>query len=113
MLKERGKNTEKENKGQLKAEIKEMRTQLIGQQQQMREAKLPVIVLVEGWAAAGKGTLINELISEIDPRFYNVVSPVITPEAQCRYPYLYPYAASFPKTGRSCLWIPAGWRTRC
>ena len=108
MLKEREKNTQKENKDQLKAEIKEMRAQLIGQQQRMREAKLPVIVLVEGWAAAGKGTLIGELISEIDPRFYSVVSPVITPEAECRYPYLYPYAGAIPENGK-ILFMDSGW----
>ena len=108
MLQEREKSTQKENKDQLKAEIKEMRALLIGQQQRMREAKLPVIVLVEGWAAAGKGTLINELISEIDPRFYNVVSPVITPEAQCRYPYLYPYAGAIPENGK-ILFMDSGW----
>ena len=30
-------------------------------------AKLPVVVLVEGWDCAGKGHLINELISEMAP----------------------------------------------
>ena len=76
----------------LKAELKALRERLLAQQQEIREKKLPIIVLVEGWSAAGKGSLINELISEIDPRFYNVISPVITPEAECRYPFLYPYA---------------------
>ena len=69
-----------EDKEALSAEIKEIRETLLGQQQLLRDAKLPVIVLIEGWAAAGKGSLIKELISEIDPRFYSVVSPVIVPE---------------------------------
>ena len=59
----------------LKEEIKALRERLLAQQQLVRSSNLPVIVLVEGWAAAGKGSLINELINEIDPRFYNVVSP--------------------------------------
>ena len=71
-----------EEKETLKREIKEAREKLMGQQQMLRDAKLPVIVLIEGWAAAGKGSLIKELISEIDPRFYSVVSPAILPEGQ-------------------------------
>ena len=80
----------------LKAEIKELKEKLISMQQPLREKGLPIIVLVEGWAAAGKGSLINELISEIDPRFYNVVSPVIKSESEERYPFLYPYASEIP-----------------
>ena len=50
-------------------ELKELREQLIARQQKIRDAKIPILVLVEGWAAAGKGSLIKELISEMDPRF--------------------------------------------
>ena len=70
-----------EDKKELSAEIKQIRERLLGQQQLLRDAKLPVLVLIEGWAAAGKGSLIKDLISEIDPRFYNVVSPAIVPES--------------------------------
>ena len=80
----------------------------MGQQQQLRDAKLPVIVLIEGWAAAGKGSLIKELISEIDPRFYNVVSPAIIPESEARYPFLYPYAAAIPENGK-IMFLDSGW----
>ena len=61
--------SKEEDKSNLKAEIKALREKLLAQQQLVRSSALPVIVLVEGWAAAGKGSLINELISEIDPRF--------------------------------------------
>ena len=75
-----------EEKDVLNEEIKALRSRLMGQQQLLREKKLPVLVLIEGWAAAGKGSLIKEIISEIDPRFYNVVSPAVTPERESRYP---------------------------
>ena len=108
MLKDSEKKQDAEDKATLKAEIKELRTRLVGQQQLIREKKLPIIVLVEGWAAAGKGTLIGELISEIDPRFYNVLSPVITPETESRYPFLYPYAGAIPENGK-ILFMDSGW----
>ena len=97
-----------EKKEALKAEIKELRARLIAQQQQLREAKLPVLILLEGWAAAGKGSLIKEIISEIDPRFYNVVSPAVIPESESRYPFLYPYATAIPENGK-LIFLDSGW----
>ena len=97
----------KDNSG-IKEEIRELRDRLMGQQQLLREKKLPVIVLVEGWAAAGKGSLIGEMIREMDPRFYNVFSPVITPETERRYPFLYPYAKAIPENGK-VMFYDSGW----
>ena len=102
-----------EDKAVLNEEIKKLRDQLLGQQQQLRDAKVPVVVLVEGWAAAGKGSLIKELISEIDPRFYSVVSrATITPEKEARYPFLYPYATAIPENGKISFW-DSGWMEDC
>ena len=97
-----------EEKGVLNEEIKALRARLIGQQQQIREKKLPILVLIEGWAAAGKGSLIKEIISEIDPRFYNVVSPAVIPESESRYPFLYPYATAIPENGK-LIFLDSGW----
>ena len=97
-----------EDKSVLNDEIKDLREKLIAQQQLIRDQKIPILVLVEGWSAAGKGSLIKELISEIDPRFYNVVSPVITPEEESRYPFLYPYAAAIPENGK-IVFMDSGW----
>lgn len=98
----------REDKETLGAEIKELKAALLGQQQLLRDAKLPVIVLIEGWAAAGKGSLIKELISEIDPRFYNVVSPVVLSEADERYPFLYQYFNAIPENGK-ITFFDSGW----
>ncbi len=101
-----------EQAAKLKAEIKALREHLMGQQQAIRAKGLPIIVLVEGWAAAGKGSLIKELISELDPRFYNVTSPVITPEAEARYPFLYPYAQAIPENGK-IMFYDSAWMEDC
>ena len=100
--------TKPEDKDTLNAEIKELRARLIATQQLLREKKLPVLVLIEGWAAAGKGSLIKEIISEIDPRFYNVVSPAVIPESESRYPFLYPYASAIPENGK-LIFLDSGW----
>ncbi len=107
MLKDFKPNKE-EDSGSLKTEIRALRERLLAQQQLVRDRKLPVIVLVEGWAAAGKGSLINELISEIDPRFYNVTSPAVSPETEERYPFLYQYAKAIPENGK-IMFYDSGW----
>ena len=56
------------DKARRKAEINRLREKLAAQQQSVMAAKLPVIVLVEGWDCAGKGHLINELISEMETK---------------------------------------------
>ena len=96
----------------VKTEVKALRERLMAQQMEIRAKGLPIIVLVEGWATAGKGSLINELISELDPRFYNVVSPVLTPEAEARYPFLYPYAKAIPENGK-LMFYDSGWMEDC
>ena len=100
--------TKPEDKEELIGEIRELQGLLTSRQQRLREKKLPVLVLIEGWAAAGKGSLIKELISEIDPRFYNVISPAILPESEERYPFLYPYAKAIPENGK-IVFLDSGW----
>ena len=106
------KDAKKSENDALKQEVKALREKLMAMQQTLREKGLPILVLVEGWAAAGKGSLINELISEIDPRNYNVVSPVITPEHESRYPFLYPYAKAIPENGK-IMFYDSGWMEDC
>ena len=97
-----------EDKTELNQEIKKLRAQLVAQQQQVRAGKLPVLVLIEGWSAAGKGSLIKEIISEMDPRFYQVTSPAIIPESEERYPFLYPFAKAIPENGQ-LVFLDSGW----
>ena len=97
-----------DDKENLNEEISQYRSRLMAQQQLIRDGKIPVIVLVEGWSAAGKGSLIKELISEIDPRFYHVFSPQVIPEKEARYPFLYPFATAIPENGK-IVFMDSGW----
>ncbi len=90
------------------AEIARRKARLAAQQQLIRQAALPVIVLVEGWSSAGKGGLINELISEMDPRFFSVFSADSALRGVERYPFLYPYFRAIPENGKF-LFMDSGW----
>ena len=54
-------------------------------QRQVKALGIPVIVVFEGWSAAGKGTLINELILPLDPRGFTVHSATRPTEEQAFY----------------------------
>ena len=95
-----------------KAEIKRLRESLVARQQDVREANLPVVVLVEGWDSAGKGYLINELISEMDPRFFSVATFNHIPETEERYPFLKKFFDVLPENGKF-LFLDTGWMEDC
>ena len=112
MLQDFKRNDDNMNKEERKAEIKRLRESLVARQQDVREAKLPVIVLIEGWDSAGKGNLINELISEMDPRFFSVATFNRVPESEERYPFLKKFFDVLPENGKY-LFMDTGWMEDC
>ena len=50
--------------------LKAARERLAGLQTKIKEHKIPVLVLMEGWGTAGKGSIISQMIQNIDPRFF-------------------------------------------
>ena len=108
MLKNFKREDDKLSRSERKAEIERLRFEMVSTQQTVREAKLPVIVLVEGWDSAGKGYLINELICEMDPRFYSVATFPRVAESEERYPFLKKFFQVLPENGKY-LFMDTGW----
>ncbi|MCR5652109.1 MAG: polyphosphate:AMP phosphotransferase [Lachnospiraceae bacterium] len=81
--------------------LKEERARLSGFQLRIKEAGLPVMVLFEGWSAAGKGAVIGKVIRNIDPRFFKVAAMDRQPnDEEKRYPFLYRYIREIPEAGK-------------
>ncbi len=96
------------SKEEIKTLVKEKRQELVLQQQRIKECGLPVLVLTEGWGAAGKGTLIGNLIQELDPRFFTVIN-MDTPDGQARRkPFLWRYMEQIPEAGKF-VFLDSGW----
>ena len=57
-------------KEELEMQLDRDRDKLYELQMKIKEYKVPVLVLFEGWAAAGKGSTIGKVIKNIDPRFF-------------------------------------------
>jgi polyphosphate:AMP phosphotransferase len=86
---------------EVRAELNTARDKLSGYQLKIKEAKLPVMVVFEGWGAAGKGSIIGKVIRNIDPRFFKVktMEAEPTPEER-RYPFLHRYLLEIPEAGK-------------
>ena len=59
---------------ELKMRLVAAREKLAAQQLLIKEQKVPVLVLLEGWGTAGKGYCIGQIIENIDPRHFKVES---------------------------------------
>ena len=66
---------------------------LLSLQQELRALKIPVVILLEGWSAAGKGDMAGELLEGLDPRGYHVYVPERFGKEERSYPELRPYWA--------------------
>lgn len=93
---------------ELKERLKNVHEKLSAQQLLLKEHKLPVIVLFEGWGAAGKGSMIGRVIRSLDPRFFTVDTLTAPSEDDLRHPFLYRYFTRIPEAG-SILFLDSGW----
>lgn len=99
------------DKDTYKTQIEDLMRQLRSLQQACWEQKLPVIVVLEGWAAAGKGALVKKIVNYMDPRGF-AVHPILTPSPQeQRYPFLWRFWHKLPARG-SLGFFYHSWYTR-
>jgi AMP-polyphosphate phosphotransferase len=72
-------------------------------QRAARAAELPVLVIFEGWDAAGKGTMINDLAQVLDPRGFQVQVIVDADEGERLRPWLWRFWKALPAAGRIAI----------
>ncbi|MBN2583722.1 MAG: phosphate--AMP phosphotransferase [Planctomycetes bacterium] len=72
----------------------------LGQCQRAAQAAgVPVVIVFEGWDAAGKGTMINRLTQGMDPRGFKV-HPISAPnETERYYPWMWRFWKALPTAG--------------
>ncbi|MBR3325741.1 MAG: hypothetical protein IKG22_00250, partial [Atopobiaceae bacterium] len=91
----------KPQKDVLKQRIDEEQAKLAANQMRIKNAKVPVIVIFEGWSAAGKGSVLSRVIKDMDPRFFQVASMDARPtDIERRHPFLWRYMVEIPEAGK-------------
>jgi polyphosphate kinase 2 (PPK2 family) len=86
-----------------KKAIKALQKELAALQQPLRAAGVPVLLVFEGWSAAGKGSMIAKVISEMDPRGYQVYSAAEPTDEEARRPLLWPFWRDLPPRGEAAV----------
>ena len=99
---------EKPEKAELDEQLGKARAKLYELQMKIKEHKLPVLVLFEGWGASGKGSTIGKVIKNIDPRFFKVATMSSPTEEELRRPFLYRFMEHIPEQGKFTF-LDAGW----
>jgi polyphosphate kinase 2 len=86
-----------------KKQMKHLQLQLLSMQLRLREKKNPVILVMEGPDAAGKGGAIKRVVERLDPRLvrvYSIVKP--TPE-ELGHHYLWRFWTKLPAHGELAI----------
>ncbi|MCR4785056.1 MAG: polyphosphate:AMP phosphotransferase [Lachnospiraceae bacterium] len=91
---------EKPGDEEMAARLQKARTELNGMQMAIKEKKLPVLVIFDGWGGAGKGSVMGKVIKNLDPRFYKTETLSKPSEDELRRPFLYRYFARIPEAGK-------------
>jgi len=88
-----------ETKDAIKPAIKLLGERLSILQQKLRLSKTPVMIVVEGWGASGKGSQIGKMILNLDPRGFEVCTINEPSEEEARLPFLNRFWLHVPQRG--------------
>lgn len=90
--------------------IKKLEEDLTLLQRECKKYELPIVFVFEGWGASGKGTLINHLISSLDPRGFQVYTTDPATKEEKRHPYLWRFFIKLPAKGRMAIFDRSWYR---
>lgn len=95
--------TAKIAKQEYKARFPLLRNRLYDLQKACWDAGIPVVILFEGWDAAGKGTTINKLTQRLDPRGFKLY-PIQAPRThEVHMPWLWRFWLKVPNYGEMAV----------
>ncbi|MBC5688056.1 polyphosphate:AMP phosphotransferase [Mediterraneibacter sp. NSJ-55] len=102
--------TKKLSKEEYKAKMPMLETKLSCLQRQCREMKIPVIIVFEGYGAAGKGLQIGKLIHGMDPRGFEVYTVKKETEEEAMHPFFWRFWTKTPAKGRIAIFDGSWYR---
>ena len=80
-------------------------------QRELREKKIPVIIVMEGWNASGITNTIHEIIRFLDPRGFNLYSTGTPTDEEQAHPFLWRFWVNTPAKGRIAIFARS-WYSR-
>lgn len=95
--------TKKTSKEEYKKSMPELEAELSRLQRECKELDIPVIIVFEGFGAAGKGFQIGRLIQSMDPRGFEVHTIKRETEEERMHPFLWRFWTKTPPRGRIAI----------
>lgn len=80
-------------------------------QRTLREQKIPVIIVIEGWNASGITMTVHEIVHALDPRGYTLYSIDKPSDEERAHPFLWRFWLRVPSRGRITIFARS-WYTR-
>ncbi len=84
----------------IKEELKKIKLELNVLQRKLNKEGIPVIIMIDGFSAAGTGGVMSQLIFEMDPRHFKVHVFEKETETDLRMPLLWRFWNKFPQKGK-------------
>lgn len=91
------------DKKEYKEKMKQLDLDLLTFQLKVRDKKHRVLILVEGWDAAGKGGAIKRITTPMDPRGYKVHMISKPSEYELAKNYMWRFWINMPSNGEICI----------
>ena len=87
-----------------RSELKKEQERLATLQLEMYRRQIPMMLVFEGWDAAGKGGAIKRIASALDARDYRVVPSGAPTKPEKEHPFLWRYWINLPKSGHTAIY---------
>lgn len=98
------------DKTEYKAKMPMLETRLGELQRQLKAQNIPVMIVFEGFDAAGKGMQIGELIQSLDPRGFKVSAIKEESEEERMHPFLWRFWTKTPEKGTIAIFDGSWYR---
>lgn len=98
------------DKQEYKAIMEELEVRLSFLQRQCKELGIPVMIVMDGLEAAGKGLQIGKLMKALDPRGFRVHAIHEDSEDERAYPFLWKYWLKTPAKGELAIFDSSWYR---
>ncbi len=98
------------SKDEYKARLPALQQRLYDLEHAAYQARIPVAVVFEGWAAAGKGSTIQLLTTRLDARGFRVVFVAPPRTVETHYPWLWRFWQKVPAYGQMVIYDTSWYR---
>lgn len=102
--------SKKLDKKEYKKRMEELEPRIALLQRALKDKGVPVMIVFEGFGAAGKGTQINRLIQTLDPRGFTVYSTDAETKEEQLHPFLWRFWTKTPEEGRIAVFDRSWYR---